>query len=222
MTDRLPTYCRWVFALLTAASLLSAVVTIVMMFTPPRIEYGPTAWGTLGIELPADTLLLNKDGPVVSITGLRADISDREQHDLVVLMKRYILPLELVASLFGAVLFDLFRRLFRNVERGKSFSPETITLMRGIGFSLLGYSLIAEAVGRILVRAVLAYFRGHPTLLGHGVIWNDYQPATLTLNLTVSGFSFIGSLFFAGILVLVLSEVFRQGLRLKSDNELTI
>ena len=222
MTHRLPTICRWIFAFLTGASLLAVAVTIAVMIINPTIDSVLKGGTYVELKMPPDMLLLNKKGAVVSITGLRADITDKDEHGLVILLKRFGLPLALVSTVFAAILFDLFRRLFRNVERGKSFAPETIALMRGIGFSLLGYSLVSNVAGSILLIASRDYFRSHSALLGPGVIWNNHLPLGISFNFSSSGFSFIGSIFFAGILVLALSEVFRQGLSLKSDNDLTI
>ena len=50
-------------------------------------------------------------------------------------MKHYGLPLWLLHVMFLAALFELLRRLFRNVGRGDSFSPGTIRLVQAVAGS---------------------------------------------------------------------------------------
>lgn len=217
MTSRLPVFCRWVFTFLTGASLLGVVAILAVIVINPSIESGPKYSTNVELNAPPGALMLKTDGGAISVTAMRASITGKDQAGLVSLFKRYGLPLGVIYTVFAAVLFDLFRRLFRNVERGRSFTPETIGLVRVIGFSLIGFSLVSSFAESFLSMALLNYFRSHSALAGPGLTWNGNPPFTASFD-----FPFGGSIFFAGLLVLALAEVFRQGLALKADADLTI
>jgi len=122
---------------------------------------------------------------------------------------------------FFTVLFDLMRRLFRNVGRGESFNPKTIRLVQIIGISLLVFSLISAFGEGIFHHALYAYLAGHSVLTISGTAMHLPMPK----GIEISGggdFPFGTPLFFTGLLVLALGEVFRQGLVLKHENDLTV
>jgi hypothetical protein len=121
--------------------------------------------------------------------------------------------------LFLIVLFELLRRLFRNVGRGDSFAPQSVRLVQAVGFLLIGFSIAAGAAQSWFAWGAYDYFSQHTQIVVSGT----------PLRLPSAGNHpwFDTSLFghpvlFCGLLVLALAEVFRQGLSLKRDNDLTV
>jgi hypothetical protein len=140
---------------------------------------------------------------------------------LIELVKHYGLPMVLVDAIFFAVLFELLRRLFRNVGRGESFSTHTVRLVQLIGGMLIVLSFVSSFAEGLFVHAVWSYFAHHALITVSGS--QIHLPAGYYVMLPRGhGFPFGSPLFFSGLLVLALSEVFRQGLALKNENALTI
>ena len=116
------------------------------------------------------------------------------------------------------VVFELLYQLCRNVEKGFVFTDRNMKLVRWLGcaLALSGFAIQAattwiDARTRILIEqrftvttlTPLSYpFDGHALLL-----------TFLNMNFT---------LLFAGLLVLALAEVFRHGLNLKQEADLTV
>jgi len=215
MSKRLPAFFRWTFAVLTALMVIAAVAVVAVMVIDPKIATGGTFSANVGFGAePGRLMLVAGNGATkLWITQATASVTGASDDGLVRLLKHYGLPLALLYTVFFAVLFDLLRRLFRNVQKGDSFTRETSRLVRIVGFALLAFSLVSAAVETLFSMAVLDYLHAH--LTGPGLIWVEAPKNSITASLD-------SSVFFAGLLVLALSEVFRQGLKLKTDNELTI
>ena len=137
---------------------------------------------------------------------------------MIELLKRYGLPLLLIKSIFLAVLFDLLRRLFRNVGRGESFTRQSVYLVQLVGVALIVFSVASAFVESWFAGAVYGYLAGHATLTISGT--SLHLPQLHGSSIGRGGLG--GSVFFPGLLVLALSEVFRQGLALKSEHDLTV
>jgi len=114
---------------------------------------------------------------------------------------------------FIILLFDLLWRLCGNVERGEIFSERNIGVIRKIGWGILVFQILGFAAGLWYARMVGDFVQQHVVLEGaklHTMPWRT------------DGSSLSPSLIITGILVLLLAEVFRQGLALKRENELTV
>jgi hypothetical protein len=217
MKSRLPAFLQWTFMSFAILCLVAAGAIVVLMLVDPQV--GPNAHfsTSVGVNTHPGALMLQLNGGTkISITEMQATISGRGDDGLIRILKQFGLPVALLYSVFFAGLFELLRRLFRNVRRGDSFTRETIRLVHVIGFSLIGFSLISAGVEGLLSMALLDYFRSH--LSAPGLTWVMQAPAgggQVTFG--------VGSpVFLAGLLVLALAEVFRQGLALKNENDLTI
>ena len=138
---------------------------------------------------------------------------------LIETMKRYGLPLWLLHILFLTALFELLRRLFRNVGRGDSFSQGTVRLVQTVAALLIASSFILAFARDLFGNAVISYFVQHAVITISGT--QVHLPAA-GVGMYRHRFTFDGAMFFYGLLVLALSEVFRQGVALKKENELTI
>ena len=120
--------------------------------------------------------------------------------------------------LFLTVLFELLRRLFRNVGRGESFTPQSVRLVQSIGVSLIVFWLLSSF-------AVSWFYAAYDFISQHTQIAVSGTPVKLPPAGPHGWFGEIHIfdwVFFSGLLILALAEVFRQGLALKRDNELTV
>jgi hypothetical protein len=126
----------------------------------------------------------------------------------------------LIHFLFLAALFELLRRLFRNVGLGASFTPQTVRLVQIIGVSLLVFAFVS-AIGKSWfgyeMYAALAD-NTQVTVSGTAV----QLPPAVSPRWLGARFPLRDSAFLTGLLVLALAEVFRQGLALQRDNDLTV
>jgi uncharacterized membrane protein YidH (DUF202 family) len=118
----------------------------------------------------------------------------------------------LLFGIFTCATSDLFRRVFRSVERRDVFTLNNVRYLRWIG------ALIA--LGGVLMQVT--------------IIWQS--TATLAFarsNLAIEGISFLPShrvgtwlgpvqAIVLGLIVIVLAEVFNQGVVLKQDSDLTV
>jgi hypothetical protein len=111
----------------------------------------------------------------------------------------------LIVLFSGCLLWGLnqLRHLFRSLSRGRLFIPENARRIRWVGFTVI----FGE-----LARAALVYF------------WSYYT----SLHFTANGLRFVASIDFsgttviAGLSILVIAEVFREGTRLHEEQSLTI
>jgi len=90
-----------------------------------------------------------------------------------------------------------------------------------IGFSLLVFSVVSAAAEGWFQYVLFDYLAHHAQLSISGSAIR--LPAPGEFHFETGSNSLLGnSYFFTGLLVLALSEVFRQGLTLKTDSDLTI
>ena len=138
ISGALPKIFRWIFLILTIAAGLGAVVVTLAILINPGIpagfHFGPKAIDFLG--QPGSVTLRSVGGDYdFTLSALRGGLVFfvAKAGGLLDVIKRYGLPVVLLNLLFFAVLFDLLRRLFRNVGRGESFSHETVRLVQIVG-----------------------------------------------------------------------------------------
>jgi hypothetical protein len=101
--------------------------------------------------------------------------------------------------------------------RGDSFTKNTLRLVQVVGLALVAFSFVSAAGEGWFYFALTDYLTHHAsaTLAGSPVPLSGQ-----TFALDSDGV--FNSLFLTGLLVLALSEVFRQGLVLKNENDLTV
>jgi len=228
MNSLLPKLFRVAFAALAILSALCAVALIAAMLIdpqlPPDARVGPVNGKFLGqpaslvvhpgIEGHAEPALdLRAFGGNVAVTVNRAAGAVR-------LFNAFGLPVLLVYAVFFAALFELLRRLFRNVGRGESFSPQSVRLVQIVGGSLIVFAFVTAIAESWFVYAMYDYLQQYTQIAVSGTPL-QLPPADRP---PLFGYeSPLGSSkFLAGLLVLALAEVFRQGLALQRDSELTI
>src|SRR5687768_1903492 len=161
---------RITFAVLEAIVLLVTVLAITAVFLFPRLPaktwfgLGPIQFEQVGVSYP---LSIPNIGDF-EIRNLQATVVVTRQlaEARFATLGRAMLPVILVHGLFFYALFDLLRRLFRNVGRRESFSDQNIRLVRGVGISIIAFTLLA-AVGKMYFSyRELDYLGNSGTLMG--------------------------------------------------------
>jgi len=218
----LPRIFRWVFTALEVFCVLAAISIGLAILIDPKLPAG-TEFGPLAIDFagqPGSVALRPANGDSdFTVTAFRGSIVlfVEKAGGLVEVAKRYGLPAILITTIFLIALFDLLRRLFRNVGRGQSFTRQSVYFVQFIGVSLIAYAFVAAYLEGWFFVAMLGYLSEHAIVTISGTQLHLPGPEPI-------GFRFpLGSApFLAGLLVLALSEVFRQGLALKSEHDLTV
>ena len=227
MSHFLPRLFRWVFTGLAVLTALAAVVLIAVILVdptlPPDARFGPVHCQLMG--QPA-TLALQPDAsgpgaPALSARAFNGNVTMTvdKPAGAIELLKRYGLPLLLIYAVFFAALFELLRRLFRNVGRGESFKPQSVRLVQVVGGALIIFSLISAVGESWFAHAMYAYLTEHTQFAISGTSVR-LPPAENTQ--LVARLPFGSPVFLSGLLVLALAEVFRQGLALQRESDLTV
>ncbi len=226
VSNALPKLFRWFFTVFVALAVLGAVAVAIVILIDPKLpagaHFGPVTLDLLG--QPGTVALRPANGDAdFTVTALRGSVTlfSEKSGGLIEVLKRYGLPLVLMNMIFFAVLFDLMRRLFRNVGRGDSFTPQSIRLVQYLGGSLILFSLVSAFAEHWFSEAAFAYLAHHTVVTVSGTELHLPVPRGRIIP-HVGGFPFGSPVFFSGLLVLALSEVFRQGLALKAENDLTV
>ena len=227
MNRFLPKLFRWAFTVLAGLTAFAAVGLVAVFLIdptlPPDARFGPFHGDFMG--QPA-TFALQPDAggqgePVLDMRAFNGNIAMTvdKPSGVIELLKRYGLPLLLIYAVFFAALFEVLRRLFRNVGRGDSFTPQSVRLVQIVGGALIVFSLVSAIGESWFVHAMYAYLAEHTQIAisGASVRLPPAEPAPL-----LGHSPFGSSVFFSGLLVLALAEVFRQGLALQRENDLTV
>ncbi len=225
VSNALPKLFRWVFTVLAVFAVLGAVLMCLGIVIDPKLpagaHFGPIVIDVLGEPGTVGLQPIGGDSDF-TVTALRGNVIllVEKAGGLFEVVKHWGLPLTLLNMIFFAVLFDLLRRLFRNVGRGDSFTPQSVRLVQIVGGWLILFSLVSAFAEHWFSEAAFGYLAQHTTVTISGTAL--HLPALHDQLLPRVGFPFGSPIFFSGLLVLALSEVFRQGLALKSENDLTV
>ena len=221
-TRWLSKFLKWVFGGFTILMTVAAVAVVVVMVLDPKLP--PDAMvGPVDVQLlgqPGSFVLQNSHFAAALIQGgIQVRVDDAR--GLIEVVKHTGLPVVLLTLLYFIMLFGLMHRLFNNVGRGESFTSQNVRIVQIIGFSLLIFSLVSAFTEGWFQYAVLDYLSHHAVFQVSGTAFRLPQPSSFTIS-TASNSPFGSPMFFTGLLVLALSEVFRQGLFLKNENDLTV
>jgi hypothetical protein len=233
-TSRLPKFFRRLFCFLEVASPVVGIMVCIFLAALPSVanrselvlELGPVG---LVPEPDALTVRLGEgDSAALTINNLQGTVSVKNPDPgVLALIRWHTLPLILGCAAFTAVLFDRLRRLFRNLERGESFTERSVRLVHQIGGIIIVFSLLSAAATSWQDQAVTSWLTRHATVQGVKMTFATPNEGgyRFTHNGQEVGFHFGGGGILGiltGLLVLSLGEVFRQGLALKKENDLTI
>jgi Protein of unknown function (DUF2975). len=211
---------KWLFVVcMVGCAIAAAAVAVVMVIDPKLSSLGVHAHFNFDILGQGGTVTLSNKTAVADWMRGNVHVQVNDANGLFEVIKHHGLPLALMFTLFYAVLFDLLRRLFRNVVRGDSFTRNTLRLVQVIGLALVVFSFVSAAAEGWFTFALTDYLTHHAsaTLAGSPVPISGQ-----TFSFNSDGDGVFNSLFLTGLLVLALSEVFRQGLVLKNENDLTV
>lgn len=228
MTAALPHIFRWLFTVLVVVMGIVAFAICVLMVVDPRLpasaHFGPATTNILG--QPGTIALKPTDGDFqFTIDALKGNLllTVNKVGGVIEILKHYGLPVLLINVIFSGAIFELLRRLFRNVGHGKSFTRQSVALVQWIGGALILYSFVSALAVGWLAHAYIGYVVQHAviTISGTPVRFPTFRDVTVP-GIFFRRFPFGAPEFFSGLLVLALSEVFRQGLALKNENDLTV
>lgn len=218
----LPKALRWVFTVLTGATLVVGAV-IVFLIINPSIFYGHATVDVGPVMLapaPGAMTLKSDTGEAITIKEVSASVSIKpgSGDGLARIITTRALPASLIYIVFFAFLFEMLRRLFRNVARAESFTDQNVRLVRFMGYSMLVFSIVSAFGEAWAERSLIDYLQLHTSVASlhlHVVEAHNFQIGR-------GEAVFQWSWFVSGLLVLAVSEVFRQGLVLKRENDLTV
>ena len=221
-TAWLPKVLRWMFTFFVIVTSLGALAVCVVMVVDPTLpagaHFGPMKTDFLG--QPGSVAFKDSAFALTAFRGVLA-VSIRNAGGLIEMLKHFGLPLILLRIVFFIVVFELLRRLFRNVGRGQSFTQPTLRLVQILGASLIVYSVVSAIAEALFVHAMYSYLVQNAQIAVSGS--PVHLPVSHNVRITLGNdFPFGTPIFFSGLLVLALSEVFRQGLVLKNENDLTV
>ncbi len=129
-----------------------------------------------------------------------------------------VLPSSAVLVAFSWLLFGALRNLCANIQGGEVFSENNLRLVRNSGLIMIAYIATAFVVQLWAAHVMNGYLAQHPAL-------SDFvgsQFAGGAVRLTFSPTMFAQGGLVTGCALLLLSQVFKQGLNLKTENDLTV
>ena len=237
MFTNLPGNLRALFSVLRFMTLILAVFWLLMLtfnvwvqrhfmdnpkvaftFGEAYLQAAPNAVGLSSDTAKPDSLSLGDLRGLLKVNLCSSDPA------LASAIYRSMIPVLAVGAVFLWVLFSSLRAMCANIERGEVFSDRNLLLVRRVG-----WIFIANSVAGFAVAFWAAYVMGG--YLGHHVVLTGLSTGTLypggkgavgfTMPMATIPFAGVGGLII-GCLVLMLSEAFRQGLALKTENDLTV
>ncbi len=227
---RLPKFCCRLFAMFEVVISLAVVLLVFLILALPSMSgRAELTLGEIGLVPESGALIARADdsaSTVISIRNLQGTLSmtnPGDSDELRALTRWHTVPMIIGYGVFLVALLDMLRRLFRNVARGESFTERSVGLVQKIGLAIILFSLLSTLATAWGNRALVTYLKQHAAV--QGIKMSFTEPGANTIIETGWGgfrFQFGWGEILAGLLVLALGEVFRQGLALKTESDLTI
>jgi hypothetical protein len=155
------------------------------------------------------------------LTGLRgpfqADLLSSDTA-LISALRWTIFPSITVLIVFSWLLCSALRSVCANIERREVFSDTNLRLVRNVGVLLLVFSGASLLVQLFTGHVMDGYLAQHVTASG----LENAAGSPLHFQLLPEARLPIEPGFVMGLVVLLLSQAFRQGLALKTENDLTV
>ncbi|MEO6992083.1 MAG: DUF2975 domain-containing protein [Lacunisphaera sp.] len=181
--------------------------------------------GEVALQVNQDSIALKssiaKHG-VLAMTSLRGTLRVQmgpDDEGLVAVLHKTVMPAIFVMVFFSYILVTSLRDLCANIEAGEVFNGDNLRLIRRIGFTLVSYGLANIIIG-FWSSAVMGVYLGENAILKDGLRFSP-GGSFVHFELPQHFISNPGCLL-AGCLVLMMTEAFRQGLALKTENDLTV
>jgi Protein of unknown function (DUF2975) len=227
---RLPKFCCRLCAVLEVVISLAVVLLVVLILALPSLSgRAELTLGPIGLVPEAGALVARANdsaSTVINIKNLHGTLSltnPGDSAELRALTRWHTVPMLVGYGVFVVALLDMLRRLFRNVARGESFTDRSVGLVQKIGMTIILFSLLSSTATAWGNRALVTYLKQHAEVQGIKMAFTE--PAANTIISMGSGdlrFQIGWGEIMTGLLVLALGEVFRQGLALKTESDLTI
>ena len=215
--NRLVKGLRMIFGALCILIILGLAVRILFMMLPhpPRLDLGKVMFSddSVSAHIVPDSPAVGKLS-VMYLQGTLVLKNAPAGSEILSFAKWATLPHYLAVSIFGILLFAILRRLCRNAERGAIFTEGNVKLVRLLGWNFLGYAILSLGVTVWSSARIGHYLETHIAFEGVKVITIWSHPILVIIPV-------IGNLVY-GLLLLALAEVFRHGLTLKQDTDLTV
>jgi hypothetical protein len=204
---------------------IGRVLFACLLFAIPLMTF------TIGGRIPQDLGVVYFKNPALKLKGateqtrppmlenLRAEISlpalTAEDRSIV---RRIGLIDTMVVVVFAFLTCHWLWQLCRNVENGEVFSSTNLKLVRRMGALLIVEAVVLFGVNLWKVGVVATYVRDRVSFAGLELLTPTSGPLLLHPEVLEPNINQI----IIGALVLCLAEVFRQGLKLKQEAELTV
>ena len=182
-------------------SFVGVVVVIVMEWTHPSVSMGTAA---------ASSVIIHAHSAGMTFLSGAAGDYDRIKAYISVVLPKGTDAFGWLWIVFSLLRYGIWfwiawlvRGIVNTVKHDRPFDPTNLPRLRKIGLLVVGYVLVRS--GWILVNTW--WMKQHPVLKGVEPVYDA---------------RFSWSLFFCGLLLILIAEVFRRGLALQRDQELTI
>lgn len=226
---RLPNFFHRLFALVEILSVVIGCLICFLILLLPKLP-NPTgvnlSLGEIGLQPDSGALtVMAGNSETITIDNLKGALSIKDSPgDLGAFARRSVLPLIVLSTAFMTVLMDFLQRLFRYVKLGESFTERSVHLVHKIGITIIAYTLLSTGAKLWRDQAIVSYLNQHAAVQGVKMVFTPPSPSgdAATVNLGHFAFQFEFDGVLIGLLVLALGEVFRQGLALQKESDLTI
>ncbi|MEO7599561.1 MAG: DUF2975 domain-containing protein [Opitutus sp.] len=221
---------RFYFGVGRFFTLLFGGLWLLLLFLAPVISRSVAedsklmiALGDVVLDTPAQSVMLNATTAkpnALELDTLRASLrADWLSKDpaLISALRTTVLPLIFVFVGFTWALLTSLRAICTNIERREIFTEDNLRLVRKSGFILICFSLAGFAVHLWTAYSMNGYLTQHVSLSGL------VTSGTGAVRYSPPSYLFPGeSGLVLGFLILMLAQAFRQGLQLKTENDLTV
>lgn len=244
----LPGKLRILFSILRLVTVIFAVIWLLVLLLGPSlarslqsdphlmVSVGEVSFQAAAGSPPAGEISIS-DRPVagavtlesdhaksgaVTLNSLRAGLQlDLGSNDpaLTSAVRRLLFPTVVIFTTISWLLFSALLKVCANIERGEVFTEQNFRMLRSIGIILMVSSLINALHGIWTAYVIGGYFNAHVTLTG---MFTGLHVAGGSTHLSPGWWMSRGDGLIIGCLVLVVAEAFRQGLNLKTENDLTV
>jgi hypothetical protein len=232
-TPRLIRFLRALFGFLRGCAILFLIGYAFQFFMSPYMPKRSHQWEVANVEFAADSVpikIKQDEQPAASVvmrtlSGRLQIVEDAvSEGTFANIARTSIFAAKFVHIAFLITVFHLLWRLFQNLEQRQIFSDGNLVLVRGLGTALVSYSVIALVVDLWKGWRIGRYIADHLTFEGAQAF--TLSPTTDTtakiFDALLHYSRFDVTMFVTGLGVLVLAEVFRQGLLLQKESDLTV
>ncbi len=236
---RLPKFLQGLFTLFEVLAVAGTLLFLFILSILPTLfgsadqnagkNEGSMAIGLVGIEIPQESYSFNyedNEHEGLFISKVQGQIITDDTVIFTDFLK-YVRPAAVFTVLFFGFMIvfqcEMLRRLFKNLGKGIVFTQANVRNIHKLGIAMIVFTIGFNLCVDIIQYQVNDYVEDHIEV--EGIAFERFDPENqmsigfeindIGLHLDIQGV-------LAGLIVLSLGEVFRRGLQLKEENELTI